>query len=155
MYILAIWAGDSRVYILSPSYGLQLLSLDDAKDAEDAMKSASEMENCISAGRSFHLNYALYEMDGPGIVFCCSDGCFDYMQTPLHFEWLLLQTMLEYVPKAKQDNLGLALGCSIKDSMYQTIGDDTTMAGIIYGIESSSELKNVIKVEWIVSVISH
>ena len=145
MYILAIWAGDSRVYILSPSYGLQLLSLDDAKDAEDAMKSASEMENCISAGRSFHLNYALYEMDGPGIVFCCSDGCFDYMQTPLHFEWLLLQTMLEYVPKAKQDNLGLALGCSIKDSMYQTIGDDTTMAGIIYGIESSSELKKCYK----------
>lgn len=145
MYILAIWAGDSRVYILSPSHGLQLLSLDDAKDAEDEMKSASEMENCISAGRSFRLNYALYEMDEPGIVFCCSDGCFDYIQTPLHFEWLLLQTILEYVPKAKNDDLGLALGCSIKDSMYQTIGDDTTMAGIIYGIESSSELKKCYK----------
>lgn len=145
LYVLAIWAGDSRVYVLNPQNGLQLLSLDDAKDAEDEMKSASEMDNCISAGQSFHLNYALYDMKDPGIVFSCSDGCFDYLQSPLHFEWLLLQTILECVPKVSGSALGIALGNSIKECMYHTIGDDTTMAGIIYGIDSMHDLKELYK----------
>ena len=76
--ILAIWAGDSRVYVLSPTKGLQLLSLDDAVNADREMNSASEMNNCISAGNAFRLNYSIFEMDEPGIVFCCSEGCFDY-----------------------------------------------------------------------------
>lgn len=143
--VLAIWAGDSRVYVLNPQNGLQLLSLDDAKDAENEMKSSSEMDNCISAGQSFHLNYALYEIKAPEIVFSCSDGCFDYLQSPLHFEWLLLQTILECVPKASGNALGIALGNSIKDCMYQTIGDDTTMAGIIFGIDSTHDLKELYK----------
>ncbi len=59
--------------------GLQLLSLDDAVNADREMNSASEMNNCISAGNAFRLNYSIFEMDEPGIVFCCSDGCFDYL----------------------------------------------------------------------------
>lgn len=140
--ILAIWAGDSRVYVLSPTKGLQLLSLDDATNADTEMKSSSEMNNCISAGNPFRLNYSLLEMEEPGIVFCCSDGCFDYLLSPLHFEWLLLQTILSCVPEVSVDNLGESFANSVCDSLYQSIGDDTTMAGIIYKINSTKELKS-------------
>lgn len=139
--ILAIWAGDSRVYVLSPTKGLQMLSLDDAVNADVEMKSASEMNNCISAGNPFKLNYSILEMNEPGIVFCCSDGCFDYLPSPLHFEWLVLQTILSCVPNATSDNLGEAFANSVRDSVYQSIGDDTTMAGIICKINSTDELK--------------
>ena len=61
MKILAIWAGDSRVYVLSPTKGLQMLSLDDAVNAEVEMKSASEMNNCISAGNPFRWNYSIFD----------------------------------------------------------------------------------------------
>lgn len=141
--ILAIWAGDSRVYVLSPTKGLQLLSLDDATNADVEMKSTSEMNNCISAGNSFKLNYSIYEMDEPGIVFCCSDGCFDYLPSPLNFEWLLLQTILSCVPVATTDTLGAAFANSVRDSVYQSIGDDTTMAGIICKIETTDQLKQL------------
>ena len=141
--VLAIWAGDSRVYLLTPKKGLQLLSLDDAKNAENEMNSTSEMTNCISAGNAFRLNYAFYELDEPGIVFCCSDGCFDYLQSPLHFEWLLLHTILECMPNSVGDELGVALAESIRDNMYRSIGDDTTMSGIIIGIDSSRQMKNL------------
>ena len=143
--VLAVWAGDSRVYVLEPEKGLRLLSLDDAKNADNKMNSTSEMTNCISAGNAFHLNYALYEFKKPGILFCCSDGCFDNIKSPLHFEWLLLTTILECVPISNGDDLGAALADSIRDNMYITIGDDTTMAGIIAGIESSSQMKNIYK----------
>lgn len=141
--ILAVWAGDSRVYVMTPQKGLQLLSLDDAKNAESEMNSTSEMTNCISSGNAFHLNYAFYELNEPGIVFCCSDGCFDYLQSPLHFEWLLLHTMLEYLPDSAGAELGVTLAESICNNMYKTIGDDTTMAGVIVGMDSSSQMKSL------------
>lgn len=144
--ILAIWAGDSRVYVLSPTKGLQLLSLDDAVNADREMNSASEMNNCISAGNAFRLNYSIFEMDEPGIVFCCSDGCFDYLPSPLHFEWLVLQTILSCVPNVTSDNLGEAFANSVRDSVYQSIGDDTTMAGTIYKINSTNELRETFAV---------
>lgn len=139
--VLAIWAGDSRVYVLMPQKGLQLLSLDDAKNAEIEMNSASEMTNCISASNMYRLNYAVYELKGPGIVFCCSDGCFDFIQSPLHFEWLLLHTILEYMPNSCGEDLGTKFADCVRDNMYKTIGDDTTMAGIIVGMDSSLQMK--------------
>jgi len=139
--ILSIWAGDSRVYLLTPAKGLQILSLDDAKGAEDEMNSTSEMTNCISAGNDFHLNYALYDLNEPGLVFCCSDGCFDYLKSPLHFEWLLLHTMLECMPNCDATNIGNALADSIRENLYRTIGDDTTMAGALIGIDSTARMK--------------
>lgn len=141
--VMAVWAGDSRAYILTPTKGLQLLSLDDAKNAENEMNSASEMTNCISAGNSFNLNYAFYELEEPGIIFCCSDGCFDYLQSPLHFEWLLLHTILECMPECSDEELGDVLAASIRDNVYKTIGDDTTMVGLIVGINSREQLKEL------------
>lgn len=141
--VLAIWAGDSRVYLFTPKRGLQLLTLDDAKNAEDEMNSASEMTNCISSGNAFSLNYAIYELNEPSVCFCCSDGCFDYLQSPLHFEWLLLHTILECMPNANKNDLGVVFADSIKDNMYKSIGDDTTMSGVIYMIESSQQMKKL------------
>lgn len=141
--ILAIWAGDSRVYVLSPTKGLQLLSLDDAVNADTEMKNASEMNNCISAGNLFKLNFSIFEMNEPGIVFCCSDGCFDYLPSPLHFEWLLLQTILSCVPNADINNLGEAFANSVRDTVYQSIGDDTTMAGVICQLTSTDGLRQI------------
>lgn len=142
--VLTVWAGDSRVYALSPQKGLQLLSMDDAVNAENEMNSASEMTNTISAGNSFRLNYAIYEMDEPGIVFCCSDGCFDYRPSPLHVEWLILKTVLEYMPAAEGKDLGVAFAESMRDTIYPApVGDDTTMAGIIFGIDSDKAMKEL------------
>ena len=131
--------------MFTPKNGLQLLSLDDAQNAENEMNSASEMTNCISASNTFSLNYAFYELNEPGIVFCCSDGCFDYLQSPLHFEWLLLHTILECMPDCDGDKLGVALAESIRDNMYKSIGDDTTMSGIIIDIDSSSQMKDLFR----------
>lgn len=143
--ILAVWAGDSRVYMLTPGKGLQLLSVDDAPNAENEMGSTSEMNNCISAGGEFYLNYAFYDLDGPGIVFCCTDGCFDYLKSPLHLEYFLLHAISECKQDASDEKIGCVLGESICDMVYKSISDDTTMSGVIVGINSIREMQKLYK----------
>lgn len=140
IFVLVIWAGDSRVYYLSPEKGLQLLSMDDARGAADTMGSASEMTNCISAGNTFTLNYALYELPKPGIIFCCSDGCFDYIPSPLQLEWGILYSILNELPKMTGNDFITNFAAAIRDTVYSDIGDDTTMAGMLCDIESSEEI---------------
>lgn len=141
--VAAIWAGDSRVYLLTPSKGLRLLSLDDADGAAESMNSGTVMTNCVYAG-SFFLNYCVYTLHEPGLVFCCSDGCFDYLRSPLHLEWLLLHTILN-MPQEDGRQPGEVLGESIRDGIYQTIRDDTTMAGLCVGFPSIASLQEAFR----------
>lgn len=141
--VAAIWAGDSRVYLLTPSKGLRLLSLDDADGAAESMNSGTVMTNCVYAG-SFFLNYCVYTLREPGLVFCCSDGCFDYLRSPLHLEWLLLHTILD-MPQEEGREPGEILGESIRDGIYQTIRDDTTMAGLCVGLPSIASLQEAFR----------
>lgn len=141
--VAAIWAGDSRVYVLTPLKGLQLLSLDDADGAAESMNSGTVMTNCVYAG-SFFLNYCVYTLREPGLVFCCSDGCFDYLRSPLHLEWLLLHT-IQNMPQEEGRQPGEILGESIRDGIYQTIRDDTTMAGLCVGLPSIASLQEAFR----------
>lgn len=141
--VAAIWAGDSRVYLLTPSKGLRLLSLDDADGAAESMNSGTVMTNCVYAG-SFFLNYCVYTLREPGLVFCCSDGCFDYLRSPLHLEWLLLHT-IQNMPQEEGRQPGEILGKSIRDGIYQTIRDDTTMAGLCVGLPSIASLQEAFR----------
>lgn len=141
--VAAIWAGDSRVYLLTPSKGLRLLSLDDADGAAESMNSGTVMTNCVYAG-SFFLNYCVYTLREPGLVFCCSDGCFDYLRSPLHLEWLLLHT-IQNLPQEDGRQPGEILGESIRDGIYQTIRDDTTMAGLCVGLPSIASLQEAFR----------
>lgn len=141
--VAAVWAGDSRVYLLTPSKGLRLLSLDDADGAAESMNSGTVMTNCVYAG-SFFLNYCVYTLREPGLVFCCSDGCFDYLRSPLHLEWLLLHT-IQNMPQEDGRQPGEILGESIRDGIYQTIRDDTTMAGLCVGLPSIASLQEAFR----------
>ena len=137
-----MWAGDSRAYFLSPSKGLQMLTQDDAYNSDTAMLSSSEMYNCICYGWPFFFNYAYYTFDEPGILFCCSDGCFDYLKSPLHFDWLLMHTLTENVELEEGKEFPQCVAEAMMTNIYRTIGDDTTMAGVFIGIENPQDLKD-------------
>jgi serine/threonine protein phosphatase PrpC len=94
--LTAIWAGDSRVYYLRPDIGLQQVTTDDLKSNADALENLTQdspMSNCISASTDFVLHERQLELHAHSILLAASDGCFGYVRTPLHFEYLLLRTM--------------------------------------------------------------
>jgi hypothetical protein len=93
----AIWAGDSRVYLLTPESGLQQLSDDDLRSGADALDNLhldSPLSNLVSASVPFTINTRTVRVSSTyPILFAATDGCFGYLPTPWHFEFLLLDSL--------------------------------------------------------------
>lgn len=95
--IQAIWAGDSRIYFLSPTKGLVQLTKDDLRTENDPFQNIendSPLSNMVCLDEEFSLNYFEIEEEIESIiVFAATDGCFGYYPTPMHFENIILETM--------------------------------------------------------------
>jgi serine/threonine protein phosphatase PrpC len=93
--IEALWAGDSRVFLLTPQAGLQQLTADHVRDADllHQLVNDSPMSNMVSASNRFVIATSRVEYRGPSVVLCATDGVFGYVRTPGEVECVLLQTL--------------------------------------------------------------
>ena len=95
--LIARWAGDSRAYVLHQYEGLQAVTRDDTEDSDALVLLTNDqpMNNIICADRPFRINeFSLTGIaDKPVMLLCATDGFFNYVATPAHFEHLLLDTM--------------------------------------------------------------
>ena len=130
-----IWAGDSRCYFLN-SGGLHQLTVDDTskKDAYEALYKDAAMTNVISASEPYTFSEHVLDGLSRGIAFSATDGCFGYLQSPMHFEYLILDCMMG------ADNLS-EMEKSLHERLVQIAGDDFTLAGAIFGFESFRKMK--------------
>ena len=125
----AIWAGDSRVFYLRPQEGLLQVTTDDLRTNADAMQNLTEdspMSNCVSADSEFVLHERQSDLQPFSVLLAATDGCFGYVQTPLHFEHLLLSSMQEAADW--QDWARRLLAC-----ILQVTGDDATLSAAVIG----------------------
>ena len=144
------WAGDSRVYLLTPQ-GLAQLTEDDLGGI-DAMQNLSDdgvLTNMINLTRDFTIHTGHVSLDRPGIVFAATDGCFGYFRTPMEFEYLLLETMLQAdcvssdpagVDPAWNERMAgrILTGWeeTLREKIGQIAGDDYTISGFAIGFDS-------------------
>ncbi len=139
---LVISAGDSRAYVLTPENGLRQLSKDDVFDDVDAFEKSATMTNNIRQGGDFFINYNRFELPQKCILFVCTDGCFDYISTPMEFEY-----RLEYSLSKCGDLLNEtenAFGKYYGDVLVKSgLNDDCTVAGAIVGYSESTETKEL------------
>ena len=142
--VLTIWAGDSRLYLLSPDYGLQQLSEDDTVEEYDAMKAlgTSNMCNSISGeGKdAFVLNYRFHKIEKRQnlFLFATTDGSFDYLPTPMYFEGVLESAIGRMPDSADLSQYGESLGYFYQGNY---LNDDTTIAGVIFTPSDVTTLK--------------
>lgn len=125
----AVWAGDSRVYLLRPDVGLQQITTDDLKTNADALENLTQdspMSNFISANADFTLHQRGLHLRVNAILLAASDGCFAYVDTPVHFEYMLLSTMHD---AADWDDWSDRLTTAIKN----VTADDATLSAIAIG----------------------
>lgn len=96
----ALWAGDSRAYLLLPGSGLHAVTRDDTveEDALEQLRQDPPMTNLLSADREFTLSAHPAAGQGmlplPCVLLAATDGFFGYVHTPGQFEWVLLETLL-------------------------------------------------------------
>ncbi len=97
LQIEAMWAGDSRCYALTVDKGLQVLTIDDTPetDALALIRNDQPMSNLVCADRPFAINRLGYRLAQPAMLVTATDGCFGYVRTPAHFEYLILKTLMD------------------------------------------------------------
>ena len=124
-----IWAGDSRGYVLNTSNGLQQLTQDELKSAGDAFENLlndSPLSNYINADIDFNLRSRTISVKFPCVFLAATDGCFGYLSTPMHFEFLLLRTLQDSEDEKQWEK-------NLTGELQQIAGDDVSMALIAIG----------------------
>lgn len=138
---LVVSAGDSRAFVLTPDKGLQQISRDDVFDNVDAFEKSATMTNNIRQDGEFHINYGYFTLPAKCVLLVCTDGCFDYISTPMELEYRLEYSISKCgdLLDPKSDNLGEYFGNVLVKSGLK---DDCTMAGAILGYTDSESTKN-------------
>lgn len=131
-----LWAGDSRIYILTPD-GLRLYTSDDLEmkqDPFDNLYRDSPLSNYLSLSRAFEIHERTVSMQTPCIVLAATDGCFGYLPTPMHFEHMLLSTLCSSGSLAQwQEALTRGLGMAKSD--------DSTLAAAVVGFNTYEHMR--------------
>lgn len=147
-HITSYWCGDSRNYILTKD-GLLQVSLDDLSKTQDPLENLrndESLSNCICQDRSFEIHQKdCGVFNEPVIILSATDGCFGYLKSPMHFEYLLLQTMQE------SQNIE-EWKCNIENWLTPISGDDFSIGLAMIGGDFEywknimiDELKNIQK----------
>lgn len=139
LLIDALWAGDSRVYLLDAN-GLAQLTIDDAS-ISDPMENLYEdgiLSNVLCQGRPPKLRHSGITASSPALVFAATDGCFGYFSTPMEFEGILLRTMLDSTCIAEWEQ-------RLRDCIGSVAGDDFTLMLAAYGFSGFDDMRNLFK----------
>lgn len=77
----------------------------------------------------FHLNYSEYKIpiQEGFILFAASDGCFDYIESPMQFEYKLLAATQQIF----EDDPSILGECIAENYQGENCKDDTTIAGVV------------------------
>lgn len=136
--ICSIWAGDSRNYLLTETDGLQQLSSDDLKQKFDPLENLSKdspLDNVVSAEGDFRIRFIKVTTNSPCILFTATDGCYGYFNTPMQFEYALLQAMLNSNSVDDwQKNLITEIGA--------VAGDDYSISLVAIGYKDFTDVKS-------------
>ena len=135
----ALWAGDSRIYLLDWS-GLAQVSVDDVDeiDAYNNLFDDSVMNNVLSADGKYVLNHKKINLTGPSLVITATDGCFGYFQSPMEFEFILLDSLMsaDSIQKYK---------INLKNYIERVTGDDYSLGMIALNYGSFKKLQSTLQ----------
>lgn len=127
------WAGDSRAYVVTADAGVCQLTLDDIRDAGDAManlRGDSVVSNAMSADTDFVVHHRMVELTAPFLAVAATDGCFGYLPTPMHFEHLVLSTLRGSTDAA-------SWSAALQTAIAEVTGDDASMALLGVGADDA------------------
>jgi serine/threonine protein phosphatase PrpC len=136
--LTALWAGDSRVYLLSPSIGLQQVTRDHLSEDDPFIQSRSDhrVQRCLSASSSAELETVEFATSEPSMVIVATDGLFHYLPTPGSLEYRLLDAMSNVTGLTSQ---------RIGPAARSMAADDVSLAIVFLGFENTHQASNAFR----------
>ncbi|TAE15001.1 MAG: hypothetical protein EAZ95_09245 [Bacteroidetes bacterium] len=136
--VTTFWAGDSRCFFWQAD-GLHQISVDDLNGNPDALANLrldATITNCAHAEGNFTIRSVAHVVDEPILFLVATDGCFGYVQTPMHFEYILLETLMQshYDMEDWSEKM--------KESLLTITGDDMSLALCAWGFQSLEAIKS-------------
>ncbi|MFC9295658.1 serine/threonine protein phosphatase [Streptomyces sp. NPDC057011] len=133
----ALWAGDSRAYLLDPESGLQVLTRDhtEVSDALELLRSDPPMTNMVCADRDFFVQEHPFEFPLPCVLLTATDGFFGYVHTPADFENALLSTLQDASCETEWAEL-------VRRNVQGHSADDASLGLIALGYKSFAHLQS-------------
>jgi serine/threonine protein phosphatase PrpC len=144
------WMGDSRIYFLSPTKGLQQLTKDDLvtpKDALEMLRQDPPMSQYLTADINprWQIHFQHYRIEEIGCFLACTDGCFQYVSAPWEFEKLLLDALSQSEGEKMDNNNWQQLICQKYTEIKQ---DDVSLILYPVGFHGIKHLKNAYQERW-------
>lgn len=135
LFLSAIWAGDSRVYLWDRQ-GLHQLTVDDTSvpDPMDTLYEDGVLRNLFCSDRKVKTHCKTISVKPPFMVLAATDGCFGYVSTPMEFEGMLAETLLQAESPARWEEL-------LAERIGSVAGDDHTLCLAAFGYESFQALQ--------------
>lgn len=133
-----IWAGDSRGYIIDAD-GISQVTEDDVS-SEDAFTNITDnsiMNNRIHGAEHkdlFILHSTTVSMKEKSILLCATDGCYDYFNSPMVFEYLLLSAIMASSCYSEAES-------QLRQILKERSGDDCSLIIAFFGFKEYEELK--------------
>lgn len=141
IFVNSFWAGDSRNFLWTKE-GFFQISADDLSDEKDPLEnltSDSPLSNCVCEDRDFQINQlCILLRKQPCIIISATDGCFGYFRSPMHFEFILWDTL-------RRSNDIEHWEDNIKKRIQRVSGDDFSMSLAFYGTDNFGKLKKIFK----------
>lgn len=132
---VCLWCGDSRGFALTAK-GLRQLTADDVQSTgtEPDMRSDGVMTSLCSASKPFSLHSRELYLPKQCILITATDGCFGYVPSPIHFEMLLLDTLLRSTSLEEWKN-------RIFQTLKEISADDYTMCVAAFGYDTFQDMQ--------------
>ncbi len=133
-----IWAGDSRGFFLDGK-GICQITEDDLDTKEDAfsnLRNDAKISNIINAETPFELHEKRVQLFDPVMLITATDGAFGYFNTPMEFEYVILDTMMRAKTVTEWQT-------SLRETLDGYTGDDMTILIAVYGAETLARCKEI------------
>lgn len=129
LLLTALNCGDSRVYFLTPDYGLVQLTVDDSRGQPDPLESlrkSPSLSDMINADKDFSVKSRQISLKMPFAVICASDGVFGYVRSPMDFELMMLDCLMKTKTFSEFEG-------TFREEILSITGDDATCNISFYG----------------------